>query len=196
MKLSIREICLVALFTALTTVGAFLKIPLPSITITLQFLFTTLAGTLLGAKLGGISVTIYILLGLIGIPVFTSGAGINYVFYPTFGYLVGFAIGAYVTGLISHKNNSPSFIRLFLANFTGLIVVNIIGVFYYYFITNYYMVSLSGDVSTDAAKTISLQALFLYVFLPPFPKDVGLCFVATILGKRLIPVLKNIMENK
>ena len=70
---------------------------------TLQFLFTTLAGLLLGSKLGTISVVAYTLLGLAGLPIFSEGGGIWYIFKPSFGYIIGFCIGTYVTGLIAEK---------------------------------------------------------------------------------------------
>ncbi len=90
----IRKTVLCSLFAALIAVGAFIKIPVPLVPFTLQFLFTTLAGLLLGSKLGFTAVMSYIAVGLAGIPVFASGGGISYVFQPSFGYLIGFAIGA------------------------------------------------------------------------------------------------------
>lgn len=65
-KLSTKSLILCSLFAALIAVGAFIKIPIPVVPFTLQVLFTTLAGLLLGPKLGAISVGIYLLIGLIG----------------------------------------------------------------------------------------------------------------------------------
>ena len=59
------------LFTALIAVGAFIKVPVPVVPFTLQYLFTMLAGLLLGAKRGAIAVLAYMLLGLAGLPIFT-----------------------------------------------------------------------------------------------------------------------------
>ena len=73
-----RELVLCALFTALTAVGAFIKIPVPVVPFTLQFLFTMLAGLLLGGRLGAISVGAYAVLGLLGLPIFTEGGGFWY----------------------------------------------------------------------------------------------------------------------
>ena len=122
-KIITRDLILCGLFTALIIVGAFIKIPVPVVPFTLQFLFTMLAGLLLGGKLGAISVSVYIILGLMGIPVFAQGGGVGYVLMPTFGYLIGFAIGAYVTGKIANKVYNPSYKRLFAANFIGLFIV-------------------------------------------------------------------------
>ncbi|MCK4308969.1 MAG: biotin transporter BioY, partial [Candidatus Atribacteria bacterium] len=63
---------LISLFAALTAVGAFISIPLHPVPITLQTLFTLLAGMILGSTLGATSQIIYVLLGIIGLPVFAG----------------------------------------------------------------------------------------------------------------------------
>ncbi|MDY4173184.1 MAG: biotin transporter BioY, partial [Evtepia sp.] len=93
-----RDLIQCSLFTALIAVGAFLRIPIPVLPFTLQFLFTTLAGLLLGPRQGTISVAAYLLLGLAGLPIFTEGGGFWYVLKPSFGYLIGFCVGTYLTG--------------------------------------------------------------------------------------------------
>ena len=81
-----RNMVLCAMFTVLVAIGAFIRVPVPFVPFTLQVLFTTLAGLILGPKLGAMSVTLYVALGLLGLPIFASGGGIGYVFQPTFGY--------------------------------------------------------------------------------------------------------------
>lgn len=96
------------LFTALIAVGAFIKIPIPVVPFTLQYLFTMLAGLLLGSRLGTVSVLSYMLLGLAGLPIFSEGGGLWYVFKPSFGYIIGFAVGTFVTGWIAeHMEKRP-----------------------------------------------------------------------------------------
>ena len=68
-----RNLIYCALFTALIAIGAFIKIPIPVVPFTLQYLFTMLAGLLLGSKLGCLSVVSYMLLGLAGLPIFSEG---------------------------------------------------------------------------------------------------------------------------
>ena len=87
----LRNQILCAIFTALIAIGAFIRIPVPVVPFTLQFLFTTLAGVLLGSRLGATSVILYIVLGLLGVPVFAEGGGPGYILKPSFGYLPGFA---------------------------------------------------------------------------------------------------------
>ena len=103
-RLSTKSMVLCAMFTALVAVGAFIQIPVPYMDyFTLQFFFVLLAGLILGGNKGAISVGCYVLLGLIGIPIFAAGGGIGYIFRPSFGYLVGFIASAFVTGKICEK---------------------------------------------------------------------------------------------
>lgn len=172
-----KDITLIALFTSLITVGAFIKVPIPVVPFTLQYLFTMLAGLLLGAKRGSLSVLCYVLLGLLGLPIFAQGGGIAYVLNPTFGYLIGFCIGTYVTGLIARKV-TLTIKRLLLANFAGLAIVYLCGMIYYWAICTFYI-----------GNSIGIWTLVLYCFLLAVPGDILLCFLAAFLGKRLIPIL-------
>ena len=92
---------------ALISAGAFIRIPIPVVPFTLEFLFTTLAGLLLGGRLGAVSVGVYIAVGLLGLPVFAEGGGIFYVLKPSFGYIIGFAVASYVTGRIAKQSRQP-----------------------------------------------------------------------------------------
>ncbi|MEG1529273.1 MAG: biotin transporter BioY, partial [Clostridia bacterium] len=76
----------------------YIKIPTPLVPVTLQFAFCLLAGLLLGGGNGAACVLIYILMGLVGIPVFVAGGGIFYVLQPSFGYMIGFVFGSYAAG--------------------------------------------------------------------------------------------------
>lgn len=174
-----RNLILCSLFVALIVVGAFIKIPIPVVPFTLQFLFTMMAGLLLGGKLGAVSVGVYIAMGLLGLPVFAEGGGFSYVLKPSFGYIIGFAVASYVTGVIANKVPNPIYKRLYAANFIGLGIVYLFGMTYYYLMSNIYL----GD-------PIGLWPLFLYCFILAVPGDIVLCILATILGKRLIPIIK------
>ena len=175
-----RNLILCALFVALIAVGAFIRIPVPVVPFTLQFLFTMLAGLLLGPRLGAASVGIYIVLGLVGLPVFAEGGGFSYIFKPSFGYIIGFAVAAYVTGAIANRVARPGYKRLLAANFLGLFIVYAFGMVYYYLISDLYL-----------GTPIGLWPLFRYCFILAVPGDILLCVLGAILGKRLIPIIKN-----
>lgn len=99
--LTTKKITYCAIFTALITIGAFIQIPVPFMDyFTLQFFFVLLAGILLGSKLGALAVLLYVVIGLLGLPIFAAGGGLAYIVRPSFGYLIGFIAGAYVTGWV------------------------------------------------------------------------------------------------
>ena len=167
-----------ALFAALTAVGAFIKIPMPLVPFTLQFLFTALAGVLLGPKRGMISQMLYVGIGLAGIPIFTKGGGIGYVFQPTFGYLIGFIIAAYIIGRLT-AGRKASFKVIFMASFVGLMVVYAIGVVYMYYIFNLYL-----------GKPLTLWHAAYAGAISCLPGDLIVCSITALVGTKLIPILK------
>lgn len=173
-----RDLLLCALFTALIAVGAFIRIPVPVVPFTLQVLFTTLAGLLLGPKRGALSVFCYMAIGLFGVPVFTEGGGPMYVLKPSFGYIIGFLAGAWVTGTIAHRVPAPSYKRLLAACFAGLGIIYLFGMAYFWLISHVYL-----------GTEIGLWSLFLYCFLLVVPGDIVLCILCAVLARRLIPVL-------
>jgi len=128
-KMNIRQMTLVSLFAALTAVGAFISIPLYPVPLTLQNLFTLLAGMTLGSVLGGSSQIIYVLLGLIGLPVFAGfKAGIGVLFGPTGGFLWGFIISSYIVGKIIELKKEKDIFYYFLAGGIGIIIIYISGI--------------------------------------------------------------------
>lgn len=137
MKNKTRMMILAALFAALTAVGAFIRFPLGTMSVTLQFMFTAMAGVLLGAKWGAVSQTVYIVLGLVGLPVFTMGGGIGYVMQPSFGFLLGLIPTAWVIGRLTEKENGRW--RIALACLAGLAVLYLIGLPYMYLIMKLYL---------------------------------------------------------
>lgn len=118
-----------AMFGAVTAVGAFIIIPIPPVPITLQTLFTALSGALLGGSLGALSQVIYVLLGIIGLPVFAGGkAGLGVLFGPTGGYLIGFIAGSYIIGKIIEIKNNAGLFRIVIAMVIGFLVLYTIGI--------------------------------------------------------------------
>lgn len=132
-----RLLTLSALFTALTAVGAFFKIPFPLAAISLQFFFTAMAGVLLGASWGAVSQGVYVLLGLVGLPVFSLGGGVSYVLQPTFGFVLGLIPAAWVIGRLTRR--PVRFWPTFVAMLAGLGVVYVVGLAHLALITRVYL---------------------------------------------------------
>ena len=178
-KTKTQKLILCSLFTALIAIGAFIKIPIPYVPVTLQFEFVILAAFLLGGKLSFVSVITYIALGLVGLPVFTEGGGISYVLKPTFGYIIGFAACAYVSGTIANKVKHPSFARLFISAIAGILIVYTFGMVHFYIIKNIY-----------SSAQIGLWYIFKFCFLIFLPGDLLLSAVGALAAKKLIPILR------
>ena len=100
-KLSVQEVCLVALCTAVMVIMAQISIPMPmGVPMTMQTFAVTLAAVVLGAKKGALSAFVYILLGAVGLPVLAGfTGGIQYFAGPTGGFLISFPLMAFVIGL-------------------------------------------------------------------------------------------------
>lgn len=93
---------IVALFAAFICAGSFIHIPLPGgVPVAIQDMMAMLAGLLLGSLYGGLSVLLFLLLGCVGLPVFTGKAGLHVIIAgPTGGFLVGYLAGAIAGGLV------------------------------------------------------------------------------------------------
>ena len=163
-----RQITLCALFAALIAIGTYIKIPTPLLPLTFQTLFVVLSGLVLGRKYGALSVCVYVIAGVIGLPVFT-GSALN----PTFGYIVGFIPGAWLAGYIAEKFR-PYFWTWVLGGAAGIAVIYAVGIPYYYVMSKYYIGNELG------AKT-----LLMYFVLMPIPGDVAKSILAGLIVKRL-----------
>ena len=161
MENKIKNIIMVSLFAALTAVGAFIKIPIPYVPLTLQTLMVMLAGLILGSRLGALSQLLYLTIGLIGLPIFAQGGGPGYVLQPSFGFLVGFIAGAYVIGKVVERERSLSFPRTLAALLLGQAAIYLFGISYLYFNLNYII-----------NKPISLFTALKIGFLVFIPGDI------------------------
>ena len=173
------ELAKCAIFVVLMIVSAFIKIPFPLVPLTFQTVVAVLAGLLLGPLCGTAAVGVYIFMGLIGLPVFTSGGGFAYVVQPTFGYILGFAAAAFVAGALCGRGKAAqeTLRGALLACVAGFLVNYIVGVPYFLLIWHFYM--HNGGV-WQAAVTYNL----IYM-----PKDLALCLLAGFLAWRVRPLL-------
>ena len=117
-------------------------------------------------------------LGLAGLPIFTEGGGLWYVLKPSFGYIIGFVAGTFVTGWIADHMKEKTILRYLFANLAGLMVVYAFGMIYYYIICNYV-------INTP----IGVWPLFLYCFLLAVPGDIALSILGAVIAKRVRPVI-------
>ena len=170
---------LTAIFAALTAIGAFIKIPTPTVPFTLQFFFCAFAGLLLGKKYGLYSQLLYIFIGLAGMPVFTNGGGPSYLLQPTFGYLIGFALCAFIIGAGCHNKEKLRFFPLFFTIVFGLLIVYLFGILHLYIILDLYL-----------GKTLSFMQLLWIGFLPYILFDVLQSAIIAWIALKVMPLLR------
>ncbi len=176
-KLTAKDMALCGLFAALTGVGAFIKISIPiqpfPMHFTMQLFFVLLAGFVLGSRRAALSVAIYLLVGLLGIPVFAAGGGLAYLIRPTFGFLLGFIFAALVTGRLRDGKKGGVRRNLFAA-FWGMMAYYFCGVIYFYVISNYVI-----------SMPVTWKVVIVNCFLITVAEDLVLCALAAVAAKRL-----------
>ncbi|BDR89946.1 hypothetical protein N072000002_17470 [Clostridium tetani] len=118
-------------------------------------------------------------MGLCGLPIFAAGGGLTYIVKPSFGFLLGFILAAWVAGLVSNKLKEYNYKNMLMASFAALITVYTVGIIYKYFILNYY-------ISTKVAWSV----LLISCFPVDIPGDILLCILGAYLAKRLNTIVR------
>ena len=122
------DLVLVAAGAALTSIAAQIAIPLWPVPVTMQTLAVLLVGVSLGAVRGALSMVLYAVLGIVGLPVFSdSSSGFSVIAGPTGGYIVGFIFAAGFTGWLAHRQWDRKVLRSIFAFLGGTVVVFAIG---------------------------------------------------------------------
>lgn len=181
-KFSVRDLSIVATFTALTAVMSQISIPIPfsPVPITLQIFAIYLAAIILGSKLATLSQIIYLLLGAIGAPVFSHfSGGLQSLVGPTGGFLISFPIVAFIVGKISEKD------RGFFALTFGLIISLILC---------YSM----GTLQLSFVAKISINKAIMVGAVPFIPLDLAKIFTAYLIGTKVKSSLikSNLLNTK
>jgi biotin transport system substrate-specific component len=153
----------VAVFVVLTSLGGFVRIPLPftPVPLTLQTFFVLLGAAFLGSRLGVFTQLSYLLLGVMGLPIFSgAGSGMLYLFGPTGGYLAGFVLASIFIGrFIRQAQGLASVFAVFcLADFILLV---------------------SGLIWLKLILGYPLSRLLVIGFLPFVPGDLVKVFIAS-----------------
>ncbi|HEY8417313.1 MAG TPA: biotin transporter BioY [Limnochordales bacterium] len=186
-----RQLVLAAMFAAVTSVLAYVRIPLPMspVPITGQTFGMMLAGLLLGPRLGALSQAVYLLMGVAGLPVFAGGtAGLGVLVGPTGGYLWGHVAGAYVAGLVAGPDpgvpagggplpGRPGTGKMFGRSLVGAVLGGIVVVY-----------SL-GVVQLAMVTGMSWEAALMAGAVPFVPGDLLKAVAAAAVAVRLAPVV-------
>ena len=174
----LRWMVLASLMAALTAVGAYIHVPIGPVPIVLSTLFVLLSGLLLGSRWGLASMGLYLLVGAIGIPVFAGGkGGFAHFFGPTGGYLFGYALASWITGLISEHSR-------------GLIILDILSV-----IIGSLVIYSLGVPWLKMVTQMSWPKALLMGMVPFLIGDAVKASVALILARAIRPVLKRQLQS-
>ena len=131
-KFKTLDLVYIGLAAALIAICAWITIPL-TVPITLQTLGVCLVAGLFGAKKGTFSVIIYIILGAIGVPVFSGfRGGIGVIAGSTGGYMLGFIFTALIVGIVSERTNKLWAIALSMAG--GILICYAFGTAWFAFV--------------------------------------------------------------
>lgn len=187
-RMNVREMAFCGLFTALIATGAYIQITIPvqpvPMHFTLQLLFALLAGFVMGARRGAMCVCIYLGIGLAGVPVFAAGGGPAYILRPTFGFLLGFAFAAWVTGIFAGMRRRKTFFWNLWSAIAGMMAYYVSGMVYFYFISNYVL-----------QVPVGWKLVFINCFALTVVPDAVLCVLAAILTEKIRPAIDGLFGD-
>ncbi len=181
-RISTKNMTLISIMVTLTVVSAYISIPIGPVPFTLQSYFVLLSGMILGSRSGAMVVVVYLVMGLMGLPVFSGGkAGVSILVSPTFGYLVGFVFASFLVGRIIESKSRPSTVTWVLAPLVGLLPIYAFGVAYLYMIYNTVISPLNP---------ISLATAFKMGIYPFLLVDLAKALLAGFSGRAIETALK------
>lgn len=169
----LRSMILASIFAILVAIGAQIRIPFPIVPLTLQTFFVLLSGMMLGSRWGAISMFLYVMLGLLGLPFFAGGGGMQYLAHPTFGFIASFIPAAWVAGRF--RGAGQQTIYYLLAAFLATGVIYTIGLSGLYLNMNYII-----------GKPVSVFQVFRIGMFPFIPGALIKIFTSALLASKVI----------
>ena len=177
------KITLMALFAALIAAGTFIAIPIGPVPIVLQNFFALLSGLVLGPFLGAAAAGLYLLAGILSLPVFAGlSGGIARFAGPTGGFLIGYLLAALCAGSIAGRpriQNKIPLPRLITAAAAGLLIVYVPGVAW-----------------LKISQNISWTKAFFAGFIPFAAGDIFKGIAAVLIAPRLRRIAAELLGNK
>lgn len=178
-KLTVTDFTQIALFTAIICILVQFSVPLPGgVPMTLQTLIIPLAGLILGAKKGTYATLLYILLGVVGLPVFAGGkAGIGVLLSVTGGFIVSFPLMPLLAGVFENFGYKLNNKRSGMKYYTMLMIGLVLGAFINYFIGTVWFVIMAKS---------TVEAALMACVIPFIPTAI----IKIIIDFILAPILK------
>ena len=175
-----KYLAMAALCTALMAAGTYLRFPIPGLPVqfTTQTLFVLITALILPPVYSAGAIGTYVLLGIVGFPVFAQGGGPQTVLTPNFGYLLGFVFAAFITSWIFKKFKDMRFAMLLAAQ-AGVLAVYVIALPYAAVVSALYL-----------SKPITINFLLTGYFLAFLPLDLAKAVIAAAVAAQLRRALK------
>ena len=179
----------IALFAAIICAGAFMKIPLGLVPIVLQNVLCILSGVLFGGIISAAPTALFLLAGLVGLPVYSGGSSGPAVWIgPTGGFLAGYLFGALLAGLIAGKPDVDeskitwkNAVRITIAIFAGMIILYVPGVIHF--------ARWAKKMEKVPADKTALAFTLSACVLPYLPGDLLKIIVAVPVALKIRPLL-------
>lgn len=174
-----KDITLVALMVALLAICSQLSIPIQPVPITLQTLAVLMIGFLLTPRNAFLAGAVYLLAGIIGLPVFAGfSGGYQSVMSPAFGFIISFGIAAAVGAYYLNQSDGRSLKQMIIASLIMTVVIYAIGL-------PYMAVILNGVMGAG----MTFNQILMAGIIPFIPGDLIKLAFAVVLAKQLRPRL-------
>ncbi len=182
-KIDVRSLIMIPMMSAIIAVCSWISIPM-TVPFTLQIFGIYCALGMLGGKNGTISVVVYIMLGLVGVPVFAGfSSGISTILGPTGGYILGFAGSALVYWLITKIFGSKIYIKA-IAMLIGLLVCYAFGTIWFIIVYG----KNNGSVSIATALS--------WCVIPYIIPDLVKIFLALVISDRVMHYMPSVAAKQ
>ncbi|KAA0561498.1 BioY family transporter [Bacillus sp. CH30_1T] len=175
-----REMVLCGLFAALMAVGANMSpfLMIGGVPVTLQLMFAIIAGGMLGSRVGAKAMTVYLALGLVGVPVFAQfKGGPSSLLSPTFGFILSFIAVAFTVGMVLERKRT----------FGGYLTAGILALLLNYIIgTNFMYLALIFWAEAPGGFSYTVAWGWMVAYLP---LDIVVTSVSLVVLQRLYKVV-------
>lgn len=173
--MKISDLTRVSLLLALLIISSQFSLPIGPVAISLQTLIVLIIGLTLTAKQAVLTTSLYLVVGLIGLPVFTQAMGGPYsVLLPSFGFILSFIPAAWIIAKVRTMKLRNEKSQYILAVFWGQLIIYLIGISYMAFILVFYL-----------GNEMSLWRILSIGMLPFIPGDILKSVIAISIAKRL-----------
>ena len=174
-----KDMTLIAIMIGMLIICSQLAIPIGPIPITLQTLAVLMIGYLLTPKNAVLTIILYLLLGLIGFPIFANfSGGLQAILLPSFGFALAFIPATYLQTRYLKNHNISQVKNLMIAGLINTAITYLIGLTYMAFILNIYLNS-----------SLNFMGILWIGFIPFVPGDIIKVVLAILLAKRLLPII-------